>query len=122
MPRMTAKYRAAITTAHNKRLPAKDTANQDELYELLQQNGYFWDSGSKQWDYHDPAQADPPTPLVMVRVWADLDHVEGYAQQVIAECSKKIGPLVEQSRVYPCRPPKQQEGRVYLKFMPKEQI
>lgn len=119
MPRMTAKYSGAINIAHNKRLPAKDTNNQEQLYDLLQKNGYFWNSNSKEWEYHDAAKADPPTPLVMVRVWADLEHVDGYAQQVAEECEANIGPLVEKSKVYPNRPPKQLEGRVYLKFMPR---
>lgn len=122
MPRVTAKYRSAITVAHNRGLPTLETANQYELYDLLQKNGYFWNLDSKEWVHHDAAQADPPTPLVMVRVWADLDHVEAYAQQITEKCTAKIGPLVEKSKVYPNRPPKQLEGRVYLKFMPKEQI
>lgn len=120
MPRMTAKYKAAIRTYHNARLNGIiQTNNQEELYELLQSNGYFWNSQAKKWPYHDAAQADPPTTLVMVRVWAKLEIVESLAREVVAICDDWH--LVEQSKVYPCRPPKQKEGRVYLKFLPNQE-
>lgn len=117
-PRQTAKYAAAVATAHNHKLPAIDTHNRDQLYDLLQKHGFFWNSDLKDWEEFDPADADQPTPLINIRVWADGDIVEDVTGNLV----RKVNPLwtlVEQSKPYPCRPPKQLESRVYLKFLPK---
>jgi hypothetical protein len=118
---MTAKYRGAVAIAHKVLNLSYMPPTQEKLYGMLQLKGYFWNSDVKEWEYHDAAEADAPTPLVMVRVWADLQHVDDYAQQVAEKCTQTIGPLVEQSKTYPNRPPKQLEGRVYLKFMPRNE-
>lgn len=119
-PKMTAKYSAAIRTAHNHGLPAKDTRNQEELYTLLQTHNFFWDSNAQSWDYCEPAEADDPTPLILVRVWGNAETVEAAAallqQRMVLQWE-----LVEKSPPYLCRPPKQKEARVYLKFLPVRQ-
>lgn len=121
MAKKTAKYVSACTTATQKAgLMASDIrkmSNQDELYATLNKAGFHWDSGSKEWQFHAPEAADDPTPLVMIRVWADAEIVEEAADEVI-EHLKRFR-LVERSRPYPCRPPKQFESRVYLKFLPE---
>lgn len=119
--RMTAKYKAAIKTAkeQDKFFITCAIGTHEKLYENLQSNGYFWNSKAQRWEYHDAAQADPPTPLVMVRVWANVEIVESLAREVVALCDDWH--LVEQSKVYPCRPPKQKEGRVYMKFLPNQE-
>lgn len=119
MPRMTAKYKGALAVAgkvlkYTQPLPA----NQEELYDTLQHAGWFWDSDAGCWEYHDATEADPPTPLVHIRVWAGLDSVKSAADVVIKTVTAKKLKLVERSKIYPCRPPKQLEGRIYLKFMP----
>lgn len=118
MPKMTAKYAWAVNTAHNHNLPVRNTHNQEELYQLLQESGFFWDSGIKRWEYHEPAAADDPTPLIMVRVWADGEIIEEAADDLVRQASALNWRLVERSQVYGCRPPKQREGRVYLRFLP----
>lgn len=72
MPKMTAKYKGAVNTAHNRNLPAVNTTNQEELYTLLQDNGFFWNSSAKVWEEHDLADADEPTGLIMIRVWSEV--------------------------------------------------
>ena len=122
MPRMTAKYSGAVRTAHNAGLPAIKTNNQEELYSLLQENGYYWDSSTKRWNYFEPEDADDPTPLIMIRVWAECEVVEEAADD-LARAIKKAGlpwALIERSRPYGNRPPKQREARIYLKFLPKQ--
>jgi hypothetical protein len=120
MPKMTAKYSGAIRCAHNHNLPASTTKNQEELYQLLQSNGFFWDSQAKQWEEFDIEDADEPTLLIMVRVWADAEIVEEAADDIVRELKHKYRwQLVEKSTPYPCRPPKQRESRVYLKFLPR---
>ncbi len=122
MPKMTAKYAGAVDAAHNARLNAAGTRNQEELYALLQEAGYFWDPARKVWEYHEPAEAEPATSLVMVRVWCDGEIADEAADDLAAALAgyakTKGWRLVEKSPPYQCRPPKQLESRVYLKFLP----
>lgn len=121
MPKMTAKYEQALHTALQRAKIKPSQINQmttqDDLYSALQHAGYFWDSAGKKWVYHAPTGAADPTPLIMVRVWADAEIVEEAADEVTERLVNFT--LVERSTPYPCRPPKQLESRVYLKFMPK---
>lgn len=116
MPRMTEKYRKAILKADDigtrGNAPIED---QEWLYDHLYKSGWYWDSKVKRWEYHSIAKAEAPTPQVLIRVWADLSHVENTAKWVVRSLKPELH-LVEQSKVYPCRPPKQREGRVYLRF------
>jgi hypothetical protein len=126
MPKMTAKYQSALTTAHlhnrNMGLMSEQriiiTDDQETLYAKLNQAGYFWNSAAKTWDYHELEAADEPTALIMVRVWSDSEIIDEAADEIINGV-KKVWKLVERSTPYQCRPPKQQESRVYLKFLPK---
>ncbi|MCB0165596.1 MAG: hypothetical protein KDI79_15300 [Anaerolineae bacterium] len=122
MPKMTAKYSGAIQTAHNAGLPAIETNNQEELYTLLQENGYFWDSKVELWEYHVPEDADDPTPLIMIRVWAEGEIIEEAADDLASAIKKARLPwlLIERSQPYGNRPPKQREARIYLKFLPEK--
>lgn len=126
MPKMTAKYAGALAIAskafrHTDPLPNDN--DQEGLYTALQQRGYFWDSQIKQWEYHEPEAADDPTPLVMIRIWSDIEITSEMAddlQAALAEFPRTKGwQLIERSTPYQCRPPKQLEARIYLKFLPK---
>ena len=118
-PRQTAKYTGAMRAILKLDVPDRKVIelswNQEKLYDYLQNAGYFWNSKAKQWEYHPPEKADPPTELVMVRVWADADQVDDAARRVAAALLPWR--LIEQSKPYPCRPPKQKESRIYLKFL-----
>lgn len=131
MPKMTAKYKFALATLHhhngNMALPFDqriviDYNDQEVLYSALQEAGYFWDSKKKQWEYHEPEAANDPTPMIMIRVWADKEIVEEAEQELRAALTKHLATkdwsLLERSPVYGCRPPKQLEARIYLKFLP----
>ena len=124
MAKMTAKYSGALEAARRAKLNVGDS-NQEQLYAGLQYAGYFWDSNTKQWEYHEPELADEPTPLVMIRVWADAEIIEEAADLIITRLTLKALPkdkiwqLVERSPAYGCRPPKQKEARIYLKFLPQ---
>lgn len=115
MPKMTAKYSSARMQALRESIDT--SGSQEDLYQRLQKAGWFWDSDKKAWWFAPEEAADPATKLVMIRVWADLDVVEEAADEIIGKTKKQFE-LIEKSPVYPCRPPKQLEGRVYLKFMP----
>lgn len=123
MPKMTVKYAAALNVAERHYIGfnrAQET-DQNSLYTRLQESGYFWDSTLKHWEYHEPADADAPTPLVMLRVWADGEILEEAVNDLLTliKRSKLPWDLIEKSPPYGCRPPKQREGRVYLKFLPR---
>lgn len=117
MPRLTAKYRAALETV--RALRWDDSGTQEELYARLEERLFAWDSKTKKWQELGKLPADPPTPLVMVRVWAETGKVEAAADTVQRAYEVMGYRLVERSRAYVCRPPKQLESRVYLKFLPE---
>lgn len=115
MPKLTVKYRSALAVAQVEGL--KETG--EALYEALAKRQYFWDSAEGEWRCADIADADPPTPLVRLRVWSDAELVEDAADDIVRVLVETYGyTLVEQSKAYPCRPPKQLEARVYLSFNP----
>lgn len=127
MPKMTAKYSEALATLrqHNSLLCiVGDIDNQEELYSLLQQHGYFWNSKARVWEFHEPEAAEPPTPLIMIRVWADAEITPKVAddlQYALDNYPRTAGwRLIKRSDAYLCRPPKQREARIYLEFLPPE--
>jgi hypothetical protein len=113
----TKKYVEAVKVA---KCGLMDWENQREmLYEVLQSNGYMWDSKAGEWLHLPSMEADDPSPLIKVRVWAERGGVETEATQIVKFYQEKGYTLVEKSKVLPCRPPKQKEGRVYLYFLNK---
>lgn len=115
MPKQTRKYTQAVDLA--KQIGASADGNQDVLYATLAFRGYTWLSDEGQWvQSPDP---DPATELVMLRVWAKKELVDSLADQVANAMQSNGLKLVERSDLYLCRPPKQLEGRIYLKFIPK---
>ena len=120
MPRMTAKYQTALYTADLHQIIVWNRDDRDELYSALQRVGHFWDSVSKSWNYAEPEDADEPTRLIMVRLWSDIETIEEVADDLIelVKSSKLPWELVERSKSHQCRPPKQNEARIYLRFLP----
>jgi len=112
MPKMTAKYSAAVKAALMNKIPV--SADQEELYQSLQDGWVFWDSKTKEWTKSKEKPAKP-SELVHVRVWASDHLVDMIAEKLITDVFPRLE-LVERSPVYRCRPPKQLEGRVYLSF------
>lgn len=120
MPKLTAKYSAALAVARRERITQIN--DQEQLYSQLRELGYFWNSDRKEWEYHAIEDADDPTPLIMIRVWANAEIVEDVADDVIRRVPKNWGQPLKKNGPYPCRPPKQREARMYIEFMPtKEQ-
>ena len=86
---------------------------QDELYSELNRLGWWWNAKKKQWA-RDDTPAKEATNLIRVRLMASSQKVSEVAQHFV-EASNDMGlRLVEQSEPYPCRPPNQNESRVYL--------
>lgn len=113
MPKQTRKYRTACELAD--RLNISDRHNQETLYRLLNEANYYWDSGTQAWQQLSQ-DADPPSELIRVRVWAEASKVEGAAYQVRVAMEEQGYHFMEASQPYPCRPPKQLESRIYLTF------
>lgn len=120
MPRMTKKYSSALALVH--RLGLTGDIDQENLYFDFANLGWHWNSQTRQWEQWDDEPADEPTDLVMIRLWAASEIVPELAEDVIRQM-RHIGlRLLEASAPYPCRPPKQQESRVYLKFFPERKL
>lgn len=115
MPKQTRKYATACELADQLNIDSRDRSNQERLYRLLNEQGYYWDAGSQRWQQLNQ-DADPPTDLIKVRVWAEDSKVRGAAYQMRVALKDQGYVFLEQSEPYPCRPPKQLESRIYLTF------
>lgn len=113
MPRQTRKYVAAMRIAETLGIESRDS--QENLYDALNSRGYFWESDQGEWQ-RTTEPPDPVTEVLRIRVWADASKVEAMADQVVAALTGCGHEILEISKAYPCRPPKQLESRVYLTF------
>jgi hypothetical protein len=121
MPRMTWKFSTALKLAHRLELDIND-ADRELIYQQLEEEGWHWNSQTSEWEQWADEPADEPTDLIMIRLWCASEVIAELAGDVIRQM-KNIGlRLVEASPPYPCRPPKQQESRVYLKFFPERKL
>lgn len=87
------------------------------IYLKLQENNYFWDSDKGEWFLGQ--EAEPATELVKIRVWADRAKIDRDCLAIIASLEEFDFALEEKSEPYLCRPPKQNEARIYLTFRRK---
>jgi len=118
MPKMTAKYSRALGVA--RLLKIEFTEDQESLYSKIQSNGWMWDSKAQIWMELAEEPADEPTEMIMLRVWTDAEITNEVADLVQGAMKFAGCRLLERSELYRCRPPKQLEGRIYLKFLPPE--
>lgn len=94
----------------------------NELYSYLQDKGYFWDSNMSRWVYTPGEQNDPASQLIKIRVWYDRNQVKDVVEK-LTELMTDVGfRSVESSSIYPCRPPKANDGRIYLTFQLSETL
>ncbi|MGK7925892.1 MAG: hypothetical protein AB4290_11700 [Spirulina sp.] len=68
MARKTQKYKAAIPVA-SKLGFVGDWDNQNEVYEFLNENYHVWNSTTGKWEDYQAEPSDPPTNVLMIRVW-----------------------------------------------------
>lgn len=113
--KQTKKYTKACEIA----TPTFSHETQESLYKELNRLGFFWDSQLQKWE-RDDRNADEPTDLIRVRVWAATDKVEQAAHCFIESAQEYGLKLQEQSETYQNRPPKQNESRIYLTFTDNE--
>lgn len=94
-------------------------SSQDELYSELNRLGWYWNSKNKQWERDDRIAVE--SKLIKVRVWANSEIVEELADLFIEQSSEIGIRFLEKSKPYPCRPPNQNESRIYLTFEDSEE-
>ena len=122
MPKLTDKYRRALMVAEKEQMANANMLNQEDLYLACNMRGYFWGAKEGIWAKSDAEKAEPPSNDIRIRIWTDAEIVEDIAGDVEAALARYGLRLLERSRVYPCRPPKQLDGRVYLAFgLPEKQ-
>jgi hypothetical protein len=120
MPKQTRKYVAAMQIAQREKITLLHDA--ELLYHVLAERDYHWDSGAGEWAKWADLPADEPTEFVMVRLWAAGEVIGELAEDTIRQLEAVGLRLMERSEAYPCRPPKQLEARVYLKFLPERKF
>ena len=86
----------------------------DDIYQNLEQNNYFWHS--EEGERIEGEAAHPPTKLIKIRVWADSKTIKRDCDLIINSLASSGLVLEEGSDPYICRPPKQLESRIYLTF------
>lgn len=112
--RQTQKLRYAVSLYQQLKLNRK-YSSQEELYTLMNEHNYHWDSQQKKWLHG--GTPDPASTFVKIRVMTDRANVTTIVSEIKTAMSDKFICL-ETSDIYPCRPPKQNDARIYLTFTP----
>jgi len=114
MARRTVKYVSAESVGLKLKL-RWETA--EELYAAIEAAGYMWDSEKGQWLDLTKMPAQPASKQIMVRVWTDKDKVGAVTQHLIEKMMPAYELLTPTSKIYPCRPPQHNDGRIYMAFV-----
>lgn len=118
MPKMTQKYSAALKVlrSHGEPNIGEDSGRD---YEALNEMGYQWDAKKGAWINVAKEPSNPASTLLRVRVWAAKGKAHTAAMLMARALHDQAGwNLLEESAPYPCRPPQQNDERVYLTFAP----
>lgn len=118
MPKMTAKYRAALDAARKQKI--KTGGKAEDLYSRLADSFFMWDSKRGEWINLAAEPAHQPMNKIMVRVWAKGEEVQQVAEDLVMALNMVGYSLIQSSEPYPCRPPKQLESRIYIEFNRRE--
>jgi len=90
-------------------------STQENLYQELNRLGFYWQPKKQKW-VRDDTPAREVSKQIKVRILASSDLVE-QAAELIVEQAESVGmKFIEKSEAYPCRPPNQNESRIYLVF------
>ncbi len=95
-------------------------STQDELYNELNRLGWYWNASKKKWE-RDDTPAREASKIIKIRVLAPNDKVSEVAQHLIEAFGDIELTLLKQSVPYPCRPPSQNESRIYLSFQERNE-
>lgn len=95
-------------------------SNQQELYSELNRLGWYWSSKKKVWE-RDDRLAKPASKLIKVRVWCSTETIEDITDGIVDNLEEIGLNLLERSDSYQCRPPQQNDSRIYLTFQDTEE-
>lgn len=114
--RQTEKYKKAgrvLTFPHT---------SQDQLYQELNRLGWWWNSKKQEWERDETLGASEPSKLIKIRIWTDSTKVQQIADLFIESLESLGFKIQEKSDPYVCRPPQQNDSRIYLTFLNEERI
>ncbi|MFM6194915.1 MAG: hypothetical protein ACKPEN_09935 [Planktothrix sp.] len=94
----------------------------DELYNHLQDKGYYWASSLSQWVYSPEEQNDPPSQVIKIRILHDKNQIKAVAERLTKLMINDGYRFVESSVVHPCYPPRANDSKIYLTFQPSETL
>ena len=95
-------------------------STQQELYSELNRLGYYWNSKKKMWE-RDERLSKPASKLIKIRVWCGSNEIENITNAIVDNLEDAGLQLLERSDSYPCRPPQQNDSRIYLTFQDIEE-
>ena len=117
MPKRTKKYVKALAAAQSSKISTEGDSNQ--LYNRLQEEANLWWNIDKQvWEKGEKPK--PASGSIYVRVCEAEGIVETHAARIIELLQEDGYHLINASEPYRCRPPKQNESRIYAKFLPPQ--
>lgn len=120
MAKQTQKYKAAFPIASKLKFVG-NWDDQNEVYQFLNERHYVWNSKNKQWEDYQAEPSNPPTNLLMIRVWTGDREESLQIARFLRYILERAGlEYLKQSEPYPCRPPQQNDYRVYLEMKKKE--
>lgn len=113
MPKWTRKYREAFDLADQLLIAERD--NQDSLYRLLNEAGFYWDFNAGAWYRKSNLQSRGS---YLVKTYFKREPTGGYEVFLyLRRHLERQGYLIaEDSLVYIYQPPKQLISRVYITF------
>lgn len=54
--------------------------------------------------------------IIKIRIMADTQDIEGIAEKLIEDSPNMGMKFIEKTKLYSCRPPNENESRIYLTF------
>lgn len=114
MARRTKKYIAAQAAARHYGLSSR--GENQQLYDRLQGNNLWWNGQT--WQKGLPPK--PATKIIRIRVMAAADVVSGHADKLSELLQEEGYQLLDMSAPCSCRPPRQQDSRVYIQCLSPE--
>jgi hypothetical protein len=109
---------ASAEKLYNKLSLTQKYRSQDALYEILGEQGYYWERKAQRWQ--DGGESHPPSTVISISVSTGYDRLSEVAEILTEALEGYDLELIEQSRAYPCRPPKQNDSKMYLTFLAQD--
>lgn len=117
-PKRTAKYVQARAIAD--KLEISENWSREELYNILNVAGYYWQSDSKRWEQNTTGP-NPASSTIKVRATAAADEISKVVDDMVRVYTQILDyKLLQRTEPHPRRPPEQLDSSVYLVFIPND--